>query len=195
MRLAGLITAYPEIGYLITEHIGIAIQGRFEYLPISGSGDTTTGRPASGAFAVLARGLYYLDLGAGNAQLQFSADIGGGDGYRFAFPPTNPDHTRHVSSSGGPCVTASDCQLAPTLLTDTIRSGPIVYGAGTGFIYHFTRNIAANAELRLLAAGTHFGILGEVYASLQFSLGGGGAEASHGDEPPRERLPEEDEEE
>jgi hypothetical protein len=191
--MAGLVTGYPEIGYLLADHFGVAVQGRIEYLPTSGYGDVTSGRPAKGAYAVLARGLYYLDLGAGNAQLQFSLDAGGGDGYRFAFPPTNPDHSKKVLRADGKCETdgTGECLLKPTLLTDTIRSGPFLYGASVGFIYHFNRHIAANIEARFLGAGPHLGLLGEGYASLQFAIGG--ERPTFGDEPPRERLPEEDE--
>jgi len=194
VRVAGLVTFYPEIGYLITEHIGVAVQARLEYIPIEGSGDTHPGRPAGGAIAVIGRGLYYLDLGAGNAQIQFSADLGGGDGYRFSYPPTNSlAHPQYVTGSNGVCLkdASGDCILKPTLLTDTVRSGPIVYGAGAGFIYHFTRHLAANAELRLLGAGPHLGIMLEGYASLQLAFGGK-RPAQPGDAPPRERLPEED---
>jgi hypothetical protein len=198
VRVAGLITFYPEIGYLITDHIGAAVQARLEYISIQGSGDINPGRPAGGAIAVIGRGLYYLDLGAGNAQIQFSADLGGGDGYRFSYPPTNPGGTAKVidpNRTDGRCLYypgTSNCVPKPTLLTDTIRSGPFVYGAGTGFIYHFTRHIAANVELRFLAAGPHFGLMLEGYASLQLGLGGK-APDQVGDAPPMERLPEEDE--
>ena len=184
VRNVGTLTIYPEIGYLIADHIGIAVQGRFEWLPTQGSGDNTPGSPASWASAVLARGIYYLDLGPGNMQIQFSGDFGGGDGYRFAFPPTNPNHTPKSPTDNTP---------APTLLTDTVRSGPLVYGAGVGFIYHLNSHIAGNIEARFLAAGPHLGLLGELYASLQFAIGGK-APAEGGDAPPMERMPEEDEE-
>jgi hypothetical protein len=204
VRVAGLVTFYPEVGYLITEHIGVAVQGRLEYIPIVGSGDINVGRPAGGAMAVIGRGLYYLDLGAGNAQIQFSVDAGGGDGYRFSYPPTNPGGVRKVpdpNRTDGRCLYATGgsgstpvCIPQPTLLTDTIRSGPLVYGAGAGFIYHFTRHLAANFDLRFLAAGPHLGLMLEGYASLQVALGGKAPDQA-GDAPPMERLPEEDEEE
>ena len=193
---AGWYNSYWEIGYLITDHIGTAVQARWEYIPIQGSGDTNKGRPANGAISVIGRGLYYLDLGAGNAQIQFSADLGGGNGYRFAFPPTNSlAHPQYVAGPNGVCLkdAQQNCILKPTLLTDTVRSGPLVYGAGAGFIYHFTRHIAANFELRFLGAGPHLGLLLEGYASLQLAFGGKRA-VEAGDAPPMERLPEEDEE-
>ena len=193
---AGWYNSYWEIGYLITDHIGTAVQARWEYIPIEGSGDTNKGRPANGAISVIGRGLYYLDLGAGNAQIQFSADLGGGNGYRFAFPPTNSlAHPQYVPGLNGVCSKdlQGNCILKPTLLTDTVRSGPLVYGAGAGFIYHFTHHIAANVELRFLGAGPHLGLLLEGYASLQLAFGGKRA-VEAGDAPPMERLPEEDEE-
>jgi len=36
-----------------------------------------------------------------NAQLQFSANIGAGE-YRFAYPPTNPNH--NCKNGSNPCV-------------------------------------------------------------------------------------------
>jgi hypothetical protein len=186
---------YPEVGYLVTEHIGVAVQGRLEYIPIEGSGDTHQGRPANGAYGVLARGLYYLDLGAGNAQLQFSANIGAGE-YRFAYPPTNPTgpNQQNEKDSNGKYVLDSNGNPVPlpTQLTDTIRSGTFLYGVGVGFVYHFAHWVAANFELRFLGAGPHLGLLGEGYLSAQFSLGGK-RPAQPGDAPPMERLPEEDE--
>lgn len=189
MRLAGTVTGYPEIGYMIGDHFGLAVQGRFEYISIEGSGDNTKGNPAKGAFSVLARLLYYLDLGVGNAQLQFSADVGGGDGYRFAYPPTNPNHDKTWIPSTGksPCGrdTEPGCVDKPTLLTDTTRSGPVVYGASVGFIYHFTPHIAANIELRALGAGPHFGFIGEGFGGIQFAFGGRAPETGRGDAPPK----------
>jgi hypothetical protein len=193
---AGWANFYPEVGFLITEHIGVAVQGRLEYIPIQGSGDTHKGSPANGAVGVLGRGLYYLDLGSGNAQLQFSANLGGGE-YRFAYPPTNPKGTAYpVKDSNGNYIRDANGSIVttvpPTQLTDTIRSGTFLYGAGVGFVYHFAHWVAANFELRFLGAGPHLGLLGEGYLSAQFSLGGK-RPAQPGDAPPMERLPEEDE--
>jgi hypothetical protein len=176
-RLAGTITGYLELGYLITDHIGVAAQGRYEWISSEGSGDQSLGSPATRAVSVLGRGLYYLDLGAGNAQLQFSADFGGGDGYRFALPPTNPGHKPELvdpKNLNAGCIKDAKgvCKLQPTLVTDTVRSGPLVYGAGVGFIYHFTSHLAANVEMRVLGAGPHFGLLIEGYATVQVAIGG-----------------------
>ena len=111
---AGWYNSYWEIGYLIADHIGTAVQARWEYIPIEGSGDTNKGRPANGAISVIGRGLYYLDLGAGNAQIQFSADIGGGNGYRFAFPPTNSlAHPQYLTGANGVCLKDAGGKLHP----------------------------------------------------------------------------------
>jgi hypothetical protein len=195
VRWAGTVTGYLELGYLITDHVGVAAQGRWEWIQSEGSGDNSGGSPATRAVSLLGRGLYYLDLGTGNAQLQFSADFGGGDGYRFAFPPTNtsnpPKAVTDPTRTDGRCLyyaKTTDCILQPTVVTDTVRSGPIVYGAGVGFIYHVNSHFAANAELRVLGAGPHFGLLAEGYVTLQFAIGGKAPDQA-GDAPP---LPEED---
>jgi hypothetical protein len=183
LRWAGTLTGYLELGYLITDHIGVAAQGRYEWISSEGSGDDRGGSPHTSALLGIARGLYYLDLGTGNAQIQFSADFGGGDGYRFPFPPTNLNHAQPQpkrdpeGSVDGSVVTdpvtkAPILEPKPTLVTDSVRSGPIVYGAGVGFIYHFNSHFAANAEVRILAAGPHFGLLAEGYLTLQVALFG-----------------------
>jgi hypothetical protein len=194
-RLAGTMTGYLELGYLITDHIGIAAQGRYEWISSEGSGDQSGGSPATRAVSVLGRGLYYLDLGTGNAQIQLSADLGGGDGYRFPFPPTNPGGTKkEIDPTTGRCVlypgSTTNCVPKPTVVTDTVRSGPFVYGAGAGFIYHFNSHLAANVEMRVLGAGPHFGLLIEGYATVQVALGGKAP-----DQAAETSLPEEDEEE
>jgi hypothetical protein len=195
-RFAGTITGYLELGYLITDHIGVAAQGRYEWISSEGSGDQSPGSPATRAVSLLGRGLYYLDLGAGNAQLQFSADLGGGDGYRFAFPPTNPGGKQlepklnpDGSVAKDPVTGFTITVPKPTVVTDTVRSGPLVYGAGVGFIYHFNSHLAANIEMRVLGAGPHFGLLIEGYATVQVALGG------HAPDQEVTSLPEEDEEE
>jgi hypothetical protein len=180
LRWAGTLTGYLELGYLITDHIGVAAQGRYEWISSEGSGDHSDGSPATRAVLLLGRGLYYLDVGSGNTQIQFSADLGYGDGYRFAFPPTNPTHQPELVDPRNPSLgckkdtttTPPSCIPQPTLVTDTVRSGPIVYGAGVGFIYHFNSHFAANAEVRILAAGPHFGLLAEGYLTLQVALFG-----------------------
>ncbi len=136
-----------------------------------------------------------MDLGTGNAQIQFSADFGGGDGYRFPFPPTNPGgKVKEIDPTTGRCVlypgSTTDCVPKPTLVTDTVRSGPLVYGAGAGFIYHFNSHLAANVEMRVLGAGPHLGLLVEGYATVQVALGGKAP-----DQAAETSLPEEDEEE
>jgi hypothetical protein len=195
----GTVTAYPEIGFMVTDHIGVAVQGRLEYIRPEGSGDPNQGAPAKGAVAVLGRGLYYLDIGSGNAQIQISVEGGGGDGYRFAYAPTNPTHQTEVvmDSQGHPVLDSNGepvTKLKPTVLTDTTRSGPLLYGGGVGFIYHFTHWVAANIELRCLMAGPHFGFMTEGYGSLQFSFGGR-RPAQAGDAPPTERVIDDEEEE
>ena len=195
----GWETLYPEVGFLVTDHIGVAVQGRLEFIQTQGTGDSQGGRPANGAISVLGRGLYYLDLGAGNAQFQFSLDFGGGDGYRYAYPPTtNAANAQCVKNSKGACQldASGNIVIAPgqTLLTDTVRSGPWLYGAGVGFIYHFTTWFALNTDVRVLGAGPHLGLLFETYTSLQFSPYGGRAPAKLGDAPPTERVIEDEDE-
>jgi hypothetical protein len=162
---AGVYTVFPEIGYMFTDSFGILVQGRFEKIQQEGSGETRVrGKPATGAWAVLLRGMWAVGLGGGNLQLLLSGNVGwgpGGAGVRFQVPPTgkmveNPD-TGELEPSG-------------TLVTDTVPGGGILYGPGLGFMYNFTRWFGLAIELRGLGAGPHLALVGEGWASLQFSL-------------------------
>lgn len=146
---AGAITAVPELGYQITQSFAISVLGRIQYIPAKGSGDPTSGMgsPATGAYAVLGRLLYFT--GEGNAQLVFSAAFGGGAGFRLVVPPL-PDRK--------------------LFRNDTVRGGPFVAGPGVGFLYHFSRHVAIGAEVRGLVGMPDFAAIVDGSGGLQFSF-------------------------
>jgi len=88
-RFAGTITGYLELGYLITDHIGLrpraGMSGFRQRAPV------TSPRLAGheSGFAAWARSLLPGPRRC-NAQLQSRPIWEVATGYRFAFPPTNP---------------------------------------------------------------------------------------------------------
>jgi hypothetical protein len=149
----GSISYYPEIGYMVTDHLGFSLQGRIEQIFQQGAGDgRKAGSPATGAVAVLARGLWAVDLFDGNWQLLLSGNFGWGPGeaaVRFQIPPD---------------------EKVGTLVTDTVRGGAFLYGAGVGMLYNVTRWFGLAVETRALGAGPRAAFLGEGWVSVQFSI-------------------------
>jgi hypothetical protein len=131
------------VGYQWDERYAFSFQLRFQYIPESGSGDTKAGSPAHGAWAAFGRA--YRFLGTANGQPFLTGTVGAGQGFRLVVPP-HP--------------------LMGVTRNDTIRGGPVVLGPGAGYLYHFTKNFAWNAEVRLLAGVPDFAMMAE------FSTGG-----------------------
>jgi hypothetical protein len=112
---SGLFHLLPEVGYQFSDRAAFSVQGRVQVISQQGSGDSKPGAPASGAFALLARLQYFI--GGGNLQGSMSAYFGGGSGFRLTIgPQPNTQYRRN----------------------DSVRGGPLVAGAGLGFIYHLS---------------------------------------------------------
>jgi hypothetical protein len=148
---AGPMVFSPEVGYQLSGRLSLSVLGRIERIGASGSGDLHEGRPATAAWAVLARGTYYW--GMSRAQLFASAALGGGDGVRVVVPPTTtPDATLTLSRN------------------DSVRGGPIVLGPSAGFLYHFNPHFAFVAEARLFAGLPDFATVMDFGGGLQLSF-------------------------
>ncbi len=137
----------PEVGYQINEQIALSLQGRFQYIPIEGSGDEQKGDPAKGAVAIMLRAVRLQ--GAGNTQLLTSAVIGGGDGFRLVIPPK---------------------PLMKLPRNDTVRGGPIVLGPGIGVVHHFNARLSLVTELRVLLGFPSFAAVGDLSVGMQLGF-------------------------
>jgi hypothetical protein len=122
---SGRFQLLPEIGYQLSEQIGLSLVGRVQFIAQKGSGDQQEGKPASGAFLLLGRAQYFL--GAGNLQTSLSLYAGGGDGFRLTIDP-----------------------IPPNLRNDSVRGGPLCAGTGVGILYHFNQHLALAADAKLL---------------------------------------------
>jgi hypothetical protein len=124
---AGIVLLTPEAGYQITERIAAGVQLYWQQIGGSGIGDGQTGAPARRSFTALARARY--QVGDGRVQWISSAFLGAGNGFHLVVPPLPDQGLRR---------------------NDSVRSGPVVLGPGTGVMIHLTPHAVLIAELRLL---------------------------------------------
>jgi len=150
--MSGLLQLSPEVGYQWTENVSVSLQTRHQYIPETGSGDTRhPGSPAHGANAVLLKATYYLSFD--NVQMYVSGAVGGGEGFRIVIPPKpSPDPMLDLPRN------------------DTVRGGPVLLGPGGGFMYHFTRHMAVNVELRTLLGLPTLGFVADVLGGVQVAF-------------------------
>jgi hypothetical protein len=144
---AGLLQVTPEIGRQLGAHYAVSIQGRLQVIPESGLGDARAGAPAHSAYSVLLR--VHRFFGLRSAQLSLTGAVGGGDGFRLVVPPTPQEGVRR---------------------SDTIRGGPVVFGPGAGFLYHFSRHFAWALEGRVLVGVPDLAALGELSTGAAVSF-------------------------
>jgi hypothetical protein len=142
---SGMVHVVPEIGYQISDGFALSVQGRFQWIPASGTVDGRQGAPATGASLVLARGAFFL--GRGNVQGTLSLYGGGGEGFRLTVAPSEGNKRN-----------------------DSVLGGPGVGGAGAGVIFHLPASLALTLDLRGLAGFPTFAMVGDASAGLQVSF-------------------------
>jgi hypothetical protein len=144
---AGILHLAPEVGYQLTPRIALALAGRHQFISSGGGEPAYPGQPARWAHALLARGLYFVDRGP----LGFygAAQIGGGDGFRFRFPPD---------------------PIAGRPRHDTTRAGPLVFGPGAGVVYRLRAQLSLVLDTSLLVGVPAFGLMGNVNFGVQVNL-------------------------
>jgi len=128
----------PAVGYMVTPHLLLGVQGRLqlvsgaaEYRP---SGGATTGvcggdgvcSPAKWAFAALARAEWLFNEPSSTFRPFLSASVGGG-------------LIRHVAQTGD----QSDCGADQNAKCfDTVPGGPFLVGTGIGFRYSLSQSVS-----------------------------------------------------
>jgi hypothetical protein len=141
MLFAGGGHALPEVGYMVTDTIGISAQARLQYIP----------RPdnvsAGGAMAGLLRALFYT--GTGPSRFYGIAQAGGGAGFRLKMNPA-------VKING-----------VSSIKQDTVRGGPFVAGVGAGYAYQIGESFDLTFEGNALAGAPDFALAVDVNAGLR----------------------------
>ena len=154
----------PEFGYQATDRLALSVQLRLQYTPTDSQGWNTSltkaTSPPTSAWTLFLRGQYAF-LNAGNLQLFASgiAGIGLAGGRTFmGYIPKTCDPTNKSKW----CTTG-------TGHSDTISAGPVAFGAGAGFMYHLSRNIALWLEVRGMASVGPVMVLAEANGGLAFA--------------------------
>jgi hypothetical protein len=144
---AGLLQLEPEIGYQLTADYAVSLQSRHQLIPESGSGDNRLGSPAHGATAVLLS--VYRYFGTKRGQPFVTAAAGGGEGFRLVVPP-HPEMNQ--------------------VRNDTVRGGPLLLGAGGGYLYNLNGHLGLLAVSRLLVGLPEKAALIEVTGGAQVAF-------------------------
>ena len=128
----------PAVGYMVTPHLLLGVQGRLqlvggatEFRPSGGAAAGVCGgdgvcSPAKGAFAALARAEWQWSAPSSAFRPFLSASVGGG-------------LIRHVAQTGD----QADC--GPTQNAkcfDTVPAGPFLFGTGVGFSYSLSQSFS-----------------------------------------------------
>jgi hypothetical protein len=157
----------PEVGYLVSEHFGLALQGRIEFIKQQQVSNGPSGAPTTMAAAAFARGIFYQDIGDGNFQLTVSGDLGGG----FVRIPVKP--IKVLQKTQDPVTGEYPVDEKATIAkTDTRPIGPVLFGATGGCIYHISRHFALALDVRVLSGLSNFGAVVEGAFSAQLAFGG-----------------------
>jgi hypothetical protein len=128
----------PAIGYMVTPHLLLGVQGRIqlvsgaaEFRPAGGPTPGVCGgdgvcSPAKGAFAALARAEWLFNAPSSAFRPFLSASAGGG-------------LIRHLAQAGD----QTDCGPAQNAKCfDTVPAGPLLFGTGVGFSYSLSQSFS-----------------------------------------------------
>ena len=110
----------------------MSLRGRHQYIPAQGADPEHPGSPSRWAHSVLLRGQHTLERG--RLAFVLAAQLGGGDGIRFRFPPRQ--------DFGLPA-------------SDTSRAGPVLLGPAGGLLYRLNPRLALAADLQVFVSAPH----------------------------------------
>jgi hypothetical protein len=186
---AGMFHLVPEIGTMVSDNFGLALQGRIEFIrqeqamyadPATGAqvqlAGTLPGAPATVAPALFVRAIGYLDLSnRGNLRLSYSGDVGGG----FIRFPVKPFASVSYQSETDTTVADWDKTIAKT---DTRSVGMVLFGASVGLSWNLSRHFALAWNGRALSGVPSWGAVFESTLSAQLAFGGKSGQESLPDE-------------
>jgi hypothetical protein len=121
----------PEVGYYLTAHWALSLQGRFQVLTLADKGAAKT------AEAALLRAAYVF----GTERIRPYAMLGVGGGW-----------VRHRVNLGKVATLAEDPAISQRDIVDTVRAGPFLLTFGGGLRFAVHRHFGLQAELSVLVA-------------------------------------------
>jgi len=134
----------PEVGYFLSPNYSLSLQGRFQYLP------QTSARTANGAIAFLARLLYFTN--GETVRFFIGPILGGGNGFRLQVR-----NIQTTITNGKP-------------VSDTVRGGPLVFGAGGGLAIGLSDNWSVIGEINWLMGAPDFSMVFDFNLGLRVRL-------------------------
>jgi hypothetical protein len=143
MAPAPLGQASPEVGYFLTSSLSLSLQGRFQYLP------RTSSKTANGAIAFLARLLYFTN--GETVRFYGGPILGGGNGFRL--------QVRNI-----------DTTITAKPVSDTVRGGPFIFGAGGGIAVGISDSWSLIGELNFLAGAPDFSVVVDLNLGVRVRL-------------------------
>ncbi len=179
----------PEIGTMLSDNFGLALQGRIEFIkqeqasymdPATGAQTLLTGGPSGApstlAPALFARAIGYLDLSDnGNLRFSYSGDLGGG----FIRFPVKPSASVSYNSNTDMTDVNWDKSIEKT---DTRPVGVVLFGASVGITWNLSRHFAIAWNGRALSGLPSWGAVFESTLSGQLAFGGKSGQESMPDE-------------
>jgi hypothetical protein len=153
----------PELGYLVTPHLMLGIQGRLQlvrgatpyHVPGAMLGECGDGvcSPATGALAALAKVTWLIAEPRSAFQPYVSLSAGGGS-------------IRHVTAVAAP----QTCGSGNEPCKDTVAAGPVLFGPGVGFRYGVSDEFGIVAEIGALVGMPHFTANADLNIGVAFQL-------------------------
>jgi hypothetical protein len=153
----------PELGYLLTPHLMLGIQGRLQlvrgatpyHVPGAMLGECGDGvcSPATGALAALAKVTWLIAEPRSAFQPYVSFSAGGGT-------------IRHVTAVAAP----QTCGSGSEPCKDTIAAGPVLFGPGVGFRYGVSDEFGIVAEIGALVGMPNFTANADLNIGVAFQL-------------------------
>jgi len=139
----GLGHVLPEVGYFFSDSFAVSLAARLQIF--SKPNDFA----ASGAVSALARGTFFAGGSGDSLRPYVSALLGGGEGFRLLVDVTREDGTP---------------------LTDTVRGGPLLAGAGVGLAWSFSEAFSWVVETNLLVGAPDISLALDINTGLRFLL-------------------------
>jgi hypothetical protein len=151
---AGLGHIAPEIGYQLGPNLAISLEGRSQYISQT---KHFSSYAATGAHLVLAKLLLYTKQSRGRFFGSIAA--GGGEGFRMIAHP----------AAGLRPLPGGDTMYPD--FKDTVLGGPVVAGAGGGFLYEISKGVSWMAEVNLLTGFPKFAAVADLNTGFQINFG------------------------
>jgi len=160
---AGLLHVAPVIGIQFNPNVGLALEGRDQYIKRPAGVSSTVA--ASGAHSILLKLLFYTRQA--RSRFFFGGGGGGGEGIREIVTVQQP---------------------MKSAFQDTVRIGPILIVGSGGYIYEASKALSVVVQANAYFGLPNSGLAAEVNFGMQFNMGDSSGRAEAAAKARRESL-------